>query len=72
MRESRFRELLTGEFGAAYAGSVARSHSIRALGGTADDLLAAGTSPRLVWEALCDDFDVPPERRLGRDTHPSR
>lgn len=54
------------EFGEAYAGSVARSHSIRALGACAEDLLADGVPPRVVWESLCDDFDVPPEHRYGR------
>lgn len=71
MRESKFRELMIEEFGAAYAASVARSHSLRALGATAEVLLAAGESPRVVWNALCDDFDVPEHRRLGMDPPPA-
>ncbi len=56
------------EFGAGYAGSVARRHTIRALGSrTADEALEDGVPPRTVWLALCDDMDVPEERRLGRD-----
>lgn len=56
------------EFGAAYAGSLAASHVMSALGGrTAEEALAAGVSPREVWEALCDDLDVPEERRHGRE-----
>ena len=27
-------------------------------------------SPRRVWEALCDDLDIPPHRRLGIDREP--
>ncbi len=55
-------------FGAAYAGSLARDHVLGALGQrSAVQALADGVPPRQVWEALCDDMDVPAERRLGRD-----
>lgn len=56
---------MADEFGSAYARTVAAQHQVSSLAATADDLLAAGTSPRRVWEAICDDFDVPPERRHG-------
>ena len=73
MRHSRFWELAAGEFGAAYAGSLARSHVMSALGGrTAVEALEAGAPPREVWLALCDDMDVPEERRHGRDLPPRR
>ena len=56
------------EFGASYAGTVARRHSIRTLGSrTAEEALADGVPPRTVWLALCDDMDVPEERRFGRE-----
>ena len=29
--------------------------------------LADGIAPRLVWRALCDDLQIPPERRFGVD-----
>ena len=32
---------------------------------TAADALAAGVPPREVWLALCEETDVPPERRYG-------
>ena len=61
------------EFGAAYAGSLARDHVLGALGNrTVVQALADGEAPRAVWEALCTDMDVPPERRLGRDTRVAR
>jgi hypothetical protein len=68
MRVSRFWTLLEDEFGAAYAGSLARSHVMAALGGrTATEALDAGVPPRDVWLALCADMDVPEGRRHGRD-----
>lgn len=67
MRESKFRELMSDEFGASYAPSVARSHSISTLGGTAEELIARGHPFREVWEGICADFDIPEERRWGID-----
>ena len=68
MRMSHFWTLMDDEFGPAYAGSLARDHVIGALDNrTVAQALADGVPPRRVWEALCDDMDVPPERRLGRD-----
>jgi len=56
------------EFTPAYSRVLARSHAIHALGDrTAVDALEAGVEPRRVWRALCDDMDVPEDRRLGRD-----
>ena len=67
MRESKFRELMAEEVGAGYALTVISSHSITALRGTAEQLLADGVPPRTIWEAICVDFEIPEERRLGRD-----
>jgi hypothetical protein len=65
---SHFWTLMDDEFGAAYAGSLARDHVIGALDNrTVVQALADGVPPRQVWEALCDEMDVPRERRLGRD-----
>lgn len=68
MRVSQFWELMSGEFGASYARSVAADHALAALGHrTASEALADGIAPRLVWRALCDDLQIPPERRFGVD-----
>ncbi|HPB72031.1 MAG TPA: DUF3046 domain-containing protein [Phycicoccus sp.] len=67
MRESRFWELMEGEFGPAYASTVARTHVLSEVAATSEAALAAGVSPRAVWSAICRDFDVPPDRALGRD-----
>ena len=70
---SHFWTLMNDEFGEAYAGSLARDHVLGALGGrTVLEALEQGEPPRAVWEALCDDMDVPPERRLGRSVRVAR
>lgn len=59
---------MRGEFGDAYGSMIASSHSLAALDErTAEQALADGVPARRVWEAVCDAFDVPPERRLGED-----
>lgn len=64
MRLSEFWALMDQEFGSAYARTLARSHAIHAFGDrTAEEAIEAGEPVRRVWEALCDDFDVPAARR---------
>ena len=66
MRLSAFWTRMDEEFGSASAASLARSHVLREVGSrTALEALEAGVPPREVWAALCEDLDVPPERRLG-------
>lgn len=66
MKESEFRRALKDEFGEAYSRVLVRDHWVRSLGGTAEELIEKGASPRSVWQALCADFDVPPDRWHGR------
>jgi Protein of unknown function (DUF3046) len=64
MRTTVFRNLMAAEFGAVRAEMLARDHVLSALGGrTVDQALEAGLSPKEIWRAVCDDFDVPAERR---------
>ncbi|HYN28991.1 MAG TPA: DUF3046 domain-containing protein [Dermatophilaceae bacterium] len=71
MRLRQFWTLMEEEFGAAYAPSLARAHVLREVGGrTVLEALEQGVPPREVWLALCDDMDVPEDRRLGRDRAP--
>lgn len=64
---------MNDEFGPAYSGSLARDHVIGALGDrTAAQALADGEPPRRVWVALCEDMDVPEERRFGIGARPDR
>ncbi len=61
------------EFGAGYAGSLAHDHTFGSLGGrTVEQALAHGIPPREVWLAVCDAFDVPPNRRFGTDRPPRK
>ena len=73
VRHSRLATLLADEFGAAHAATIRQDHVLVALGGrTADQALRHGLTPRVIWEAICADFDVPPKRRLGRDRPDAR
>lgn len=68
VRLSRFWELMAEEFGAAYAHTLAAGQSLTVFDGrTPAQALEDGVAPREVWEALCDQMDVPPARRLGVD-----
>ena len=68
MRESEFNRLMSGEFGDAYGSMVASSHVLTDLDGrTAQEALADGVPARRVWEAVCESFEIPPQRRLGED-----
>lgn len=70
MRHSEFWSLVDGEFGPGYGRTLTRDHVVGALGHrTADQALEAGVDPRTVWFALCDEFEVPLERRWGREEH---
>ena len=73
MRISHFWTLMNDEFGENYAPTLARDHVLGVLGGrSVSQALDEGMHPRLVWLALCDDMDVPPDRRLGRVETPRR
>lgn len=73
MRHSEFWTLVEEEFGSAHGHALVRDHVLRALAyRTAADALAAHEDPRTVWLAMCDELDVPVERRWGRDTHARR
>jgi hypothetical protein len=64
MRITVFRRLMAEEFGGIRAEMLARDHVFSALGGrTVDEALDAGLSPKDVWRAVCEAFEVPPERR---------
>jgi hypothetical protein len=55
---------MNNEFGELRAGSIARDHVFADLAGrTVEQALAAGLEPQRIWLAVCDAFDVPPQRR---------
>jgi hypothetical protein len=64
MRITAFRKLMAEEFGEIRADMLARDHVFSALDNrTVDQALEAGTSTKEIWRAVCDSFEVPPERR---------
>ena len=68
MRHSEFWTLVEDEFGSAHGRALVHDHVLRAMGyRTAEQALAGRSDPRDVWLALCEELDVPPERRWGID-----
>ncbi|WP_342319909.1 DUF3046 domain-containing protein [Corynebacterium mayonis] len=67
MRLTEFHQLIEDEFGLAQGKWLVESHVVAQYGATPAEMIEKGIDPRQVWEALCDDFDVPAERRLGVD-----
>ena len=60
VRLTEFWERMETRFGGAYADSVARDQVIGRLGNrTVHEALGAGESPKDVWRAVCEHFDVP-------------
>lgn len=66
MRLSEFQRAMSEEFGETYSRVLVRDHWVTGLGGTAREALDRGVSARDVWVALCEELDVPVERRHGR------
>ena len=65
MRRSEFLRAVRDEFGGR-ASTLTSDLALDALGGrTAADALDAGVAPRDIWFALCEETDVPAERRYG-------
>jgi hypothetical protein len=52
------------QFGPAYAESVADDHVLSGLGGrTVTQALAEGSDVKVVWQAVCEEFEVPAQLR---------
>ena len=55
-----FWDLMRGQFGDAYAESVAKDYVLSSLGGrTVNKALADGEDAKVVWRAVCDTFNIP-------------
>jgi len=60
MRLTDFWARMSEQFGPAYAESLARDHVISGLGSrTVTQALADGDDAKLVWRAVCDEFELP-------------
>lgn len=65
MRRSEFERAVAAEFGPR-AGALLVDLVLPTIDDrTAAQAIAAGVPPREVWLALCDEMDVPAERRYG-------
>lgn len=65
MRRSEFDRAVADEFGAR-GGYLVTDLVLSAVGGrTSVEALEAGVEPRDVWLALCQETDVPADRRYG-------
>jgi hypothetical protein len=68
VRLSEFWALMEQEFGPTYARTLAAGHVLHGLGDrTATEAIEQGVPVRSVWFALCDDMQVPEERRFLAD-----
>lgn len=45
---------------------IVRDHWLRDLSATAAEALASGIDAKTVWRAICEEFDIPEDRRHGR------
>lgn len=66
MRISEFQRAMREEFGDVYSGVLIRDHWLSPLDGTAQDALDRGVPAREVWVAICEDLQIPLQRRHGR------
>ena len=71
MRRSQFFELVSDEFGDAYANVILRDLSLGKLSDqTAQQALDSGTDPKIIWDAICEQMQVPLQRRSGLNKTP--
>ena len=60
MRLSEFWQRMSAQFGNAYASSVAKDYVLAGLGErTVERALADGEDAKVVWRAVCEEFNVP-------------
>ncbi|MDT0156958.1 DUF3046 domain-containing protein [Microbacterium sp. ARD32] len=64
MRRSELLRAVDDEFGGR-ATALTHDLVLGALGRTALEALDAGVPPREIWLALCDETEVPAQRRYG-------
>jgi hypothetical protein len=64
MRLTEFWVRMREQFGDSYAESVAKDFVLSALGGrTVTKALADGEDAKVIWRAVCDQFNVPARLR---------
>jgi hypothetical protein len=64
VRLTAFWNLMSTQFGEAYAQSVSKDYVFANLGGrTIERALADGMDAKVVWRAVCDTFNIPESMR---------
>ncbi len=63
MRFTEFWERMETRFGKDYARSVAADYRVPQLSATIDDAIAEGVDVKLIWRAVCVEFDIPESLR---------
>jgi hypothetical protein len=58
VRLSDFWQRMELRFGSTYARSMAADYRVSVLGATVNEALARGDSPKSVWRAICQEFEV--------------
>ncbi|MGI8667611.1 MAG: DUF3046 domain-containing protein [Jatrophihabitans sp.] len=58
MRLSDFWQRMEARFGSDYARSLAADYRVNSLGATVNDAIERGDSPKVVWRAVCQEFEV--------------
>ncbi|HEV2886082.1 MAG TPA: DUF3046 domain-containing protein [Jatrophihabitans sp.] len=58
MRLSDFWQRMEARFGSTYAHSLAADYRVTTLGATVNEAIERGDSPKSVWRAICQEFDV--------------
>ena len=68
MREREFWQLLEEVFGRSYGRALSHDQQLTALEGkTVVEALNNGVEPRVVWNVLCDQMEIPDSKRWGKD-----
>jgi hypothetical protein len=64
VRLTDFWDRMRRRFGESYADSLARDHVLATLSGrTVEQALADGEDAKIVWRAVCSEFEVPATER---------
>ncbi|BDR54802.1 hypothetical protein KIMH_09130 [Bombiscardovia apis] len=68
MKEREFWALVEEVFGRVYGRSLAQDQRLARLDSmTVQEALDGGIEPRVIWNVLCDQMEVPDSQRWGKD-----
>lgn len=56
---SDFWQRMEARFGTSYAHSLAADYRVTSLGATIDEAIERGDSAKSIWQAVCQEFEVP-------------